>query len=156
MPMIDVYATTGTFAGKHQLAQDLAKAVMRWEGVPAIPLFLDNTAAFIHELPADAISNAAGDSNYVRVQVLTPINVLDRDKQLGVVKELTEIVAAAAGDPTLAKRTWVLITESPEGGWGMPTRPPKSLRWHVPHSQHHEFIPGGSAEAYRIKESSIP
>src|SRR5712691_12370870 len=69
MPMIDVYAATGTFASKHQLAQDLAKAVMRWEGVPTIPLFLDNTAAFIHALPLDAISNAAGDSNYVRVQV---------------------------------------------------------------------------------------
>ena len=35
----------------------------------------------------------------IRVQVLTPVNVLDRDKQLGVVKELTEIVAAAAGKP---------------------------------------------------------
>src|SRR5437879_13545901 len=119
MPMIDVYATAGTFAQKHQLAQDLARAVMRWEGVPPIPLFLDNTAAFVHDLPADAISNAAGDSNYVRVQVLTPINVLDREKQLGVVKELTEIVAAAAGDPSLRDRTWVLITESPEGGWGI-------------------------------------
>ena len=119
MPMIDVYATTGTFANKHQLAQDLAKAVMRWEGVPQIPLFLDNTATFIHELPADALSNAAGESNYVRVQVLTPINVLNRDKQLGVVQELTEIVAAAAADPGLARRTWVLITESPEGGWGL-------------------------------------
>jgi phenylpyruvate tautomerase PptA (4-oxalocrotonate tautomerase family) len=119
MPMIDVYATEGLFSDKHTLAQELAKAVMRWEQVPAIPLFLDNTAAFIHDLPADAISNAAGDSNYVRVQVLTPINVLDRDKQLGVVKELTEIIVAAAGDPTLADRTWVLITESPEGGWGI-------------------------------------
>jgi phenylpyruvate tautomerase PptA (4-oxalocrotonate tautomerase family) len=119
MPMIDVYAGEGTFGNKHTLAQDLARAVMRWERVPELPLFLDNTAAFIHDLPADAISNAAGDGNYVRVQVLTPINVLDRDKQLGVVKELTEIVVAAAGDPTLADRTWVLITESPEGGWGI-------------------------------------
>src|SRR5271154_6113422 len=119
MPMIDVYATEGTFKDKHALARDLAKAVMRWEQVPEIPLFLDNTAAFIHDLPADAISNAAGDSNYVRVQVLTPINVLDRDKQLGVVKELTDIVVTAAGDPALADRTWVLITESPEGGWGI-------------------------------------
>jgi phenylpyruvate tautomerase PptA (4-oxalocrotonate tautomerase family) len=114
-----VYAGEGTFSDKHTLAQALARAVMRWEQVPEIPLFLDNTAAFIHDLPAEAISNAVGDSNYVRVQVLTPINVLDRDKQLGVVKELTEIVAAAAGDPTLASRTWVLITESPEGGWGI-------------------------------------
>jgi phenylpyruvate tautomerase PptA (4-oxalocrotonate tautomerase family) len=45
--------------------------------------------------------------------------VLDREKQLGVVKELTDIVAAAAGDPSLVARTWVLITESPEGGWGI-------------------------------------
>ena len=92
---------------------------MRWEQVPPIALFSKNTAAFIHELPADSPSNAAGESNYVRVQVLTPVGVLDRDKQLGVVKELTEIVAAAAGEPTLTERTWVLITESPEGGWGI-------------------------------------
>jgi phenylpyruvate tautomerase PptA (4-oxalocrotonate tautomerase family) len=119
MPMIDVFATAGTFRDKHQLAQDLAKAVMRWERVPEIPLFFDNTAAFIHDLPANAISNVAGDSNYVRIQVLTPVHVLDREKQLGVVKEMTEIVVAAAGDPSLTARTWVLITESPEGGWGI-------------------------------------
>jgi phenylpyruvate tautomerase PptA (4-oxalocrotonate tautomerase family) len=119
MPMIDVCATAGTFNEKQKLAQDLAQAVMRWEGVPDIPLFSDNTAAFIHDLPADAISNASGASNYVRVQVLTPVGVLNRDKQLGVVKELTEIVAAAAGEATLAERTWVLLTESPEGGWGI-------------------------------------
>jgi phenylpyruvate tautomerase PptA (4-oxalocrotonate tautomerase family) len=119
MPMIDVYATPGTFADKHALAQDLAGAVMRWERVPDLALFRNNTAAFVHDLPADSLSNVAGDSNYVRVQVLTPVGVLDRDKQLGVVKELTEIVAAAAGDPELAQRTWVLLTEAPEGGWGV-------------------------------------
>jgi phenylpyruvate tautomerase PptA (4-oxalocrotonate tautomerase family) len=119
MPMIDVYSTPGTFGDKHSLAQDLANAVMRWEQVPPIALFSKNTAAFIHELPADSLSNAAGDNSYVRVQVLTPEGVLDRDKQLGVVRELTDIVAAAADDPTLTERTWVLITESPEGGWGI-------------------------------------
>jgi phenylpyruvate tautomerase PptA (4-oxalocrotonate tautomerase family) len=119
MPMIDVYATVGTFDSKHELARDLAQAVMRWEEVPDIPLFADNTAAFIHDLPEDSISNAAGAGNHVRVQVLTPVGVLDRAKQLGVVKELTDIVAAAAGDPSLVDRTWVLITESPEGGWGI-------------------------------------
>ena len=119
MPMIDVYATSGTFTDKHSLAKDLASAVMRWEKVPDIAMFRNNTAAFIHDLPAEAVSNVAGDTNYVRVQVLTPIGVLDRDKQLGVVRELTDIVAAAAGDPALTQRTWVLITESPEGGWGI-------------------------------------
>ena len=102
MPMIDVYAATGTFSNKHDLAQQLAAAVMRWEQVPPIALFKNNTAAFIHDLPPDSLSNVAGDSNYVRVQVLTPVGVLDRDKQLGVVRELTDIVAAQARDATLA------------------------------------------------------
>ncbi len=30
---------------------------------------------------------------------------------------LTELVAAAAGDPSLTERTWGLLT--PEGGWGL-------------------------------------
>ncbi len=34
MPMIDVYATAGTFADQHQLAVDLATAVMTIEQVP--------------------------------------------------------------------------------------------------------------------------
>ena len=97
MPMIDVYAAAGTFSDPHALAQELAAAVMRWEQVPDLPLFATNTAAFIHEMDEAAISNVSGESNYVRVQVLTPVGVLDRDKQLGVVKELTDIVAAAAG-----------------------------------------------------------
>jgi phenylpyruvate tautomerase PptA (4-oxalocrotonate tautomerase family) len=117
--MIDVYAREGTFPDKHALARDLARAVMRWEQVQDIPLFLDNTAAFIHDLPAEAISDAGGNGDHIRVQVLTPVGVLDRPKQLGVVQELTEIVASAAGDPSYAARTWVLITESPEGGWGL-------------------------------------
>lgn len=119
MPMIDVYAAAGTFQNPHTLAKDLAAAVMRWEQVPELPLFQNNTAAFIHDLDPTAISNVAGDSNYVRVQVLTPFGVLDREKQLGVVEELTEIVAAAAGDEDLRDRTWVLLTESPDGGWGI-------------------------------------
>jgi phenylpyruvate tautomerase PptA (4-oxalocrotonate tautomerase family) len=92
---------------------------MRWERVPDLSLFRQNTAAFIHDLPADSLANVDGDSDHVRVQVLTPVGVLDRDKQLGVGRELTDIVARAAGDVGLAERTWVLITESPEGGWGI-------------------------------------
>ncbi len=119
MPMIDVYASEGTFSDPRKLAQDLAPAVMRWEQVPNLALFRDNTVAFVHEMPATAISTVAGRNDYIRVQVLTPVAALDRDKQLGVVKELTEIVAAAAAEPTITTRTCVLITESPEGGWGL-------------------------------------
>ena len=119
MPMIDAYAVAGTFADKHQLAADLATAVMTVEQVPDIPMFRKNTAAFIHDLPQDSLSNVDGDSNYVRVQVLTNAGALDRDKQIAVVRQLTDIIARAAGDPTLVDRTWVLLTEAPEGGWGL-------------------------------------
>ena len=119
MPMIDVYAANGTFADTAQLAKDLAAAVMAVEGVPNIPMFRKNTAAFVHDLPPTALANVDGDSTYVRVQVLTNAGALDREKQLAVVTKLTELVAAAAGDPSLAERTWVLLTEAPEGGWGL-------------------------------------
>ncbi|MCU6481355.1 tautomerase family protein [Arthrobacter sp. A2-55] len=119
MPMIDVYATAGTFADKHQLAKDLAETLKIIEGVPDIPMFRQNTAGFVHELPEGDLSNVDGDSNYVRVQVLTNAGALDRDKQLAVVSQFTELVAKAAGDPTLAGRTWVLLTEAVPGGWGL-------------------------------------
>ncbi|WAH95300.1 hypothetical protein [Arthrobacter sp. MMS18-M83] len=119
MPMIDVYATTGTFADKHQLAIDLASTVMRVEQVPDIPMFRKNTAAFIHELPEGDLSNVDGDSRDVRVQVLTNAGALDRDKQLVLVEQLTALIATAAADPTLPERTWVLLTEAPDGGWGL-------------------------------------
>ena len=44
-----------------------------------------------------AISNVDGDSAYVRVQVLTNAGALDREKQLAVVSQFTELIAAAAG-----------------------------------------------------------
>jgi phenylpyruvate tautomerase PptA (4-oxalocrotonate tautomerase family) len=119
MPMIDVYAAAGTFDDPKQLAQDLAATLRAIEQVPDIPMFRKNTAAFIHDLPADRLSNIDGDSDYVRVQVLTNAGALDRDKQLAVVRQLTDLVAAAAGDPSQVERTWVLLTEAPEGGWGL-------------------------------------
>jgi len=119
MPMIDVYAPAGMFRDRAKLARDLATAVMTIERVPNIPLFRQNTAAFVHELPPDSLSNVDGDSACVRVQVLTNAGGLDREKQLAVVAELTRIVGAAAGDPAVQERIWVLLTEAPDGGWGL-------------------------------------
>jgi len=119
MPMIDIYAAEGTFADRAKLAREAAAAVMAVEQVPDIAMFRQNTAAFVHELPADSLSNVAGEHNYVRVQVLTNSGALDRAKQQEVVRRLTELVAAAAGDPGLERRTWVLLTEAVEGGWGL-------------------------------------
>ena len=119
MPMIDIYATAGTFADIHKLSTDAAALVKSVEQVPDTPMFRKNTAAFVHEMPPAAISNVDGDNNYVRVQVLTNAGALDRDKQITLVTKLTDLVAAAANDATMRIRTWVLLTEAAPGGWGL-------------------------------------
>jgi hypothetical protein len=52
-----------------------------------------------HELPKGSLSNVDGDSDYVRVQVLTNAGALDRDKQIALVSRLTDLVATEGGDP---------------------------------------------------------
>lgn len=119
MPMIDIYATRGTFADPHGLARDAAAAVMAVEQVPDIPMFRQNTAAFVHELDPSCLSDVDGANDHIRVQVLTNAGALDRDKQLVVVAKLTALVIEAGGRPQLKDRTWVLLTEAPDGGWGL-------------------------------------
>ena len=123
MPMIDVYAPAGIFPADadEQLGTELTRAVLRAEGVAQPgPFHLDNTAAFIHRLPAESISTASTPgSPSVRVQIVTPPGSLNRDGQRQITAEATEIVARTAGDPDLAARTWVILTEAAEGGWGI-------------------------------------
>jgi phenylpyruvate tautomerase PptA (4-oxalocrotonate tautomerase family) len=123
MPMIDVYAPADLFpAGADlELGRELTHAVLRAEGVAAPgPFHLNNTAAFIHRLPASALSTAAAQpARVVRIQIVTPPGSLKREGQKQVTKEATEIVARIAGDPGLASRTWVILTEAAEGGWGI-------------------------------------
>ncbi len=141
MPMIDIYATAGTFRDPHKLAVDAAATVKAVEQVPDIPMFRKNTAAFVHEMPAGTLANVDGDSNYVRVQVLTNAGALNREKQLEVVRRLTDLVAAAAADPDLTNRTWVLLTEAAEGGWGL---------WGKAHTNA-ELVGAARAEIGRLK-----
>lgn len=123
MPMIDVYAPENLFpAGSDgKLGHDLAMAVIRAEGVTSPgPYTLNNTAAFIHRMDAHSIHTAATDSaRNVRVQVITPPGALNREGQKQLVKEVTEIIAKISGDPSQAARTWVLLSEAVEGGWGI-------------------------------------
>ena len=123
MPMIDVYAASDLFPSgtDRQLAEELTAALLRAEGVvqPG-PAHTNNTGAYIHRMPPSAVHTAATDSaRTVRVQVVTPPAALTREGQKQLVKEATEIVVKVSGDPTQASRTWVLLTEAAEGGWGI-------------------------------------
>lgn len=121
MPMIDVYAPAGIFPAESDaaLGTELTHAVLRAEGYSTPgPLHLHNTAAFVHRMPA--VTTAAEPSAAaVRVQVITPPGVLDRAAQRQLTHEATEIVARLAGDESLSQRTWVILTEAAEGGWGV-------------------------------------
>ena len=119
MPMIDLITPLGMFADVHDVAVRAAILVKDVEQVPDIPMFRNNTAAFVHELPPAAISDAAGAGDHVRVQVLTNAGALDRDKQLAVVSRLTELVVEASEGRIAAERVWVLLTEATPGGWGL-------------------------------------
>jgi phenylpyruvate tautomerase PptA (4-oxalocrotonate tautomerase family) len=142
MPMIDIYAVAGTFADVKKLAADAAALVKSVEQVPDIPMFRKNTAAFVHEMPAAAISNVDGNSNYIRVQVLTNAGALDRDKQLALVSRMTDLIAEAANEPEMKTRTWVLLTEAAPGGWGL---------WG--HAQtNDELVSAARAEIGRLRE----
>ncbi len=122
MPMIDVYAPEGLFpeGSERALAEELTRSLITREGNPLVEPILSNTAAYLHVLPAGQVHTAASDrSRTVRVQVLTPPGVLDRAGQQGFVADATEIVTRLSGDPTQAGRTWVLLSEATEGGWGI-------------------------------------
>ena len=123
MPMIDVYAPADLFPADadRALGEQLTRAVLRAEGVATPgPFHADNTAAYLHRLPASAVQTAAtARARTVRVQVITPPGALGRDGQKQLVKEAIEIVATLCGDATQAARTWVILTEAAEGGWGL-------------------------------------
>lgn len=122
MPMIDVHAPAGLLPEprRRALAEALATAVLRAEGAPVAEPFASNTAVFIHDLPATSVHTAATDrAAVVRVEVTTPPGALDREGQQALVAAATGAVADAAADPALAARTWVVLHEAAEGGWGI-------------------------------------
>ena len=102
----------------HQLATDLAAAVMAIEQVPDIPMFRQNTAAFIHDLPAGNLSNVDGDPTTCGSRSST--NWRARSRQAaGHGRAADPHRRRGRRRPDLARRTWVLLTEAPDGGWGL-------------------------------------
>ena len=123
MPMIDVYAESNTFPADAlpELGKELTYAVLRAEAVAKPGQFhLNNTVFFAHITEPGTIWTAAGDgARGVRVQIITPPNALTRAGQIQLTGEVTEVVAKLSGDPSQAGRTWVILSEAAEGGWGI-------------------------------------
>jgi phenylpyruvate tautomerase PptA (4-oxalocrotonate tautomerase family) len=123
MPMIDVYAPDDLFPSNsdRRLGEQLTLAILKAEGVTSpAPFHLDNTAAFIHRMDPSALqATARANARAVRVQIITPPGALTRNGQKQLVDDVTRIVADICGDSSQTQRTWVLLTEAAEGGWGI-------------------------------------
>ena len=92
MPMIDVYATAGTFEDGGQLAAELAHTLMVIEGVPDIPCSTEHRRLHSRVAGRRPVERG-GAGELVRVQVLTNAGALDREEQLAVVRQFTDLVS---------------------------------------------------------------
>jgi phenylpyruvate tautomerase PptA (4-oxalocrotonate tautomerase family) len=119
VPMIDVFTAAGTFTDMHDLACTLALELLEVYGLGDNVWLRQNTATYIHEWPTSAFANANGDSDYIRVRVLTAAGALSREQKIQTVARLTAAIAHAPGTPPPPERIWVILTEASDVGWGL-------------------------------------
>ncbi|WP_370347260.1 4-oxalocrotonate tautomerase family protein [Catenulispora sp. EB89] len=126
MPSIDVHAAADLFSEKDEstLARELAEAALRAEGLEPSPFLLSKSWVFFHRHPTSAILAGDGSSatGAVRISILAPPGRLTAEARSGLVEQATRIVARVVGDPEQAERTFVLIGETGDGGWGLAGR----------------------------------
>lgn len=125
MPSIDVHADAQLFSEQDErtLAAELSEAALRAEGREPSPLLLSKSWVFFYRHPASAV--LAGDGSAatgaVRVSILAPPGRLTPEARTELVAAATRIVTRVVGDPEQKARTFVLVSEAGQGGWGLAT-----------------------------------
>ncbi|WP_066902578.1 tautomerase family protein [Millisia brevis] len=125
MPLIDAYVPAGTLSEEAaaQLLDDLATTLLRWEGAPDTDFFREITWVYLHEVEPGrvAVGGRPGGAPRFRINVTVPAGALSDRRKAGLVGDVHQLVAAAAGiDPQgeRAAHIWTLVNEVPEGNWG--------------------------------------
>jgi phenylpyruvate tautomerase PptA (4-oxalocrotonate tautomerase family) len=121
MPQIQLTVPTGTLTqeGASMIQAQLAATLLKWEGAPDTAFFRAQAWAYLHELPTGAQITAEDDEPRFRVDVTVPAGALDDKRKAGLVKDVTDLVLAAADlQADQALRVWVLIHEQADGTWG--------------------------------------
>ena len=121
MPMIDVTVSESTIPTESEpvLLSKLAECLLKWEKATGNALATANTGAYLHVLPASRVTAGGKADKVVRIDVLTPPHALNQEQKSGFTSEATAIITEVSGDVNLGKRTWVLIREAVDGGWGI-------------------------------------
>ena len=122
MPKLDVTITEGqlTDDARRELPEQLAAALLRWEGAPDTEFFRSIAWAHLHELPAAAIRTPDGEAApHAVVDVTVPAGALSERRRAGLIEEATSLLLEATGwGDDAAIRVWVLVHEVPDGFWG--------------------------------------
>jgi phenylpyruvate tautomerase PptA (4-oxalocrotonate tautomerase family) len=123
VPRVELTFPAGALSdsAKRDLPQQLAEAMLRWEGAPDTEFFRSISWVHVHELPAGAVFTADGPAELSQfvVDVTVPEGGLSDRRRAGLVEEFTKLVREAAGlSEEEAIRVWVLVHEVPEGHWG--------------------------------------
>lgn len=121
VPMIELTVPTGALSeqGRGRVREELAGALLRWEGAPDTEFFRGLAWSYLYELPAGAQTTAGDDAPRFLVRVTVPAGALTDRRRAGLVDEVTRVVLAAAElDRADAGRVWVLVAEQPDGTWG--------------------------------------
>jgi phenylpyruvate tautomerase PptA (4-oxalocrotonate tautomerase family) len=124
MPIIDVYFPEGVFPVEkdQELAQALITCLVRHEGFgdPAPEFVQRISTSYIHRLPKTSVHTIAqSQAEVVRLHITFHPGGLDTARMRSFIAEATEIVTKISGDPSLFDRTWVTLSETIEGGWGL-------------------------------------
>lgn len=120
--MIDVYIPEGTFPIEHcgKVLNQLTDALLKWTDASEIPIARDNTMAYLHTLPPAHVTAGGAPASFVRVDVKVPEVVLSTiERRRGFIADATEIVSALSIDGHDSQRTWVTISNTVDGGWGL-------------------------------------
>ncbi|MDL2078388.1 tautomerase family protein [Streptomyces sp. GXMU-J15] len=121
MPMIRLTVPAGSLTdeGRRTVQQDLARALLKWEGAPDTAFFRAQAWSFLAELREGAQVTAEDAAPRFLVEATVPQGALSERRKAGLVKDATRVVLHAAGlGEEEALRVWVLVHEQPDGTWG--------------------------------------
>jgi phenylpyruvate tautomerase PptA (4-oxalocrotonate tautomerase family) len=120
--MIDVYIPEGTFTTEHtgKVLKQLTDALLKWTDASEIPIARDNTMAYLHTLSPAHVTAGGKPALYVRIDVKVPEVVLSTiERRRGFIADATDIVSGLSIDGHDPQHTWVTISNTVDGGWGL-------------------------------------
>jgi phenylpyruvate tautomerase PptA (4-oxalocrotonate tautomerase family) len=120
--VIDVYVPEHALTAESaaNVLKELTDALLKWTDASEVPIARDNTMAYLHAMPSAHVTAGGKPATFVRVEVKVPEVVLSTiERRRGFIADATAIVSALSLDGHVPERTWVTISNTVDGGWGL-------------------------------------